>query len=132
MARRLPDTITLVLDRAVEDQLVKLTEAGGAHECWIHRRGDTFAKLTSVMDVNGKVQGVSTARIAYVLATGQRLTEGVDVGHACANNGADGRTPLCINPDHLFPEKVEDFRRRLRRKLHLKRLRRTFTNKRTA
>lgn len=130
MVRRLPDTITLRLDRVVEDHLIKLTEAGGAHECWIHRRGDTFAKLTMVMDVNGKVQGVSTARVAYVLATGQRLTEGADVGHACANNGVGA--PLCVNPDHLFTEKVEDFRRRLRRKTHLKRLRRTFSKEKAS
>lgn len=63
-------------------------------DCWLWKGGIRSFSYGSFAWRDGKMWAAH--RVAYEIATGQDIPEGMDICHRCD-------TPLCCNPMHLFP-----------------------------
>lgn len=78
----------------LEERFRSRVAAGGPDECWEWTAGRIPAGYGAIWD--GRINNNRlTHRLAWELANGQSVPEGMYVCHRCDN-------PPCCNPDHLF------------------------------
>ena len=73
-------------------------KSGGPNSCWPwlkSRKADGYGKIRSGSRSDGNRRTLATHRLAFELASGEKLSDAVKVRHTCDN-------PPCCNPAHLI------------------------------